>query len=143
MGKLSLLNIQTASLLGSISLILIGLVAILFINNLIKKVLGMMFLTDGVNLFLISIGYRLDVPGGAVVPIFTEAFWKAHNSSMGIAAEEFARRAGFSLPYALVLTNIVIGAATMAVVLGLTVKLYQKHKSLNASDVLGEVGNHD
>lgn len=138
MGKLSLLNIQTASFLGSISLILIGIVAILFIDNLIKKVLGMLFLTDGVNLFLVTLGYRLDVPGDAIVPIFTEAFYKAHNSSMTVAAEEFASRAGFCLPYALVLTNIVIGAATMAVVLGLVIKMYQKHKSLNASEVLGE-----
>jgi len=136
-GGLSLLNIQTASFLGSISLVLIGLVAILFIDNLIKKVLGIMFLTDGVNLFLVTLGYRLEVPGGAIVPIFTENFYRATNASMATAAWEFANRAGFCLPYALVLTNIVIGAATMAVVLGLTIKMYQKKKSLNASEVLG------
>lgn len=135
---MTLLNIQTASFLGSIALVLIGLVAILFIDNLIKKVLGMMFLTDGVNLFLVTLGYRLDAPGGAIVPIFTQAFYEAQNSSMPAAAGEFATRAGFCLPYALVLTNIVIGAATMAVVLGLTIKMYQKHKSLDASEVLGE-----
>ncbi len=137
---MSLINIQTASFLGSISLILIGIVAVLFIDNLIKKVLGMMFLTDGVNLFLVTLGYRLEVPGGAVVPIFTEAFYRAQNSTMAAAAMEFANRAGFCLPYALVLTNIVIGAATMAVVLGLIIKLYQKHGSLRASEVLAEVG---
>lgn len=136
---MSLVNIQVASFIGSVSLILIGLVAILFIDNLIKKVLGMMFLTDGVNLFLVTLGFRLDVPGGAIVPIFTEAFYKAENATMEVAAREFTEKAGFCLPFALVLTNIVIGAATTAVVLGLIVKLYQKHKSLNASEVLGEV----
>ena len=136
MGKLTLLNIQTASFLGAISLVLIGLAAILFIDNLIKKVLGMMFLTDGVNLFLVTLGFRLD--GGAIAPIFTQSFYEAQNSSMSTAAAEFANQAGFCLPYALVLTNIVIGAATMAVVLGLTIKMYQKHKSLDASKVLGE-----
>jgi len=139
---LSLLNIQVASFIGSVSLILIGLVAILFIDNLIKKVLGMMFLTDGVNLFLVTLGYRLDVPGGAIVPIFTEAFYRAENASMQVAATDFAGKASFCLPYALVLTNIVIGAATTAVVLGLIIKLYQKHRSLNASEVLGEVVEH-
>jgi energy-converting hydrogenase B subunit E len=135
---MTLLNIQTASFLGAISLVLIGLAAILFIDNLIKKVLGMMFLTDGVNLFLVTLGFRLD--GGTIAPIFTEAFYEAQNSSMSTAAAEFSSQAGFCLPYALVLTNIVIGAATMAVVLGLTIKMYQKHKSLNASEVLGEGG---
>ncbi len=139
---MSLLNIQVASFIGSVSLILIGLVAILFIDNLIKKVLGMMFLTDGVNLFLVTLGYRLDVPGGAIVPIFTEAFYRAENASMQVAATDFAGKASFCLPYALVLTNIVIGAATTAVVLGLIIKLYQKHRSLNASEVLGEVVEH-
>jgi len=135
---MSLVNIQTASFLGSISLVLIGMVAILFIDNLIKKVLGMMFLTDGVNLFLVTLGYRLDVPGGAIVPIFTEGFRSAHPGNMTTAARAFTSQAGFSLPYALVLTNIVIGAATMAVVLGLCIKLYQTHKSLDATEVLGE-----
>ena len=140
---MTLFNIQTASFLGAISLVLVGLVAILFIDNLIKKVLGMVFLTDGVNLFLVALGFRLDAPGGAIVPIFTQSFYEAHNASMSAAAGEFAAQAGFCLPYALVLTNIVIGAATMAVVLGLTIKMYQKHKSLNASEVLGEVGKGD
>lgn len=143
MGKLTIFNIQTASFLGAISLVLIGLVAILFIDNLIKKVLGMMFLTDGVNLFLVALGFRLDVPGGPIVPILTQSFYEAQNSSMAAAAGEFAARAGFCLPYALVLTNIVIGAATMAVVLGLTIKMYQKHRSLNSSKVLGEVWKGD
>lgn len=139
---MTLINIQTASLLGSVSLVLIGLVAVLFLDNLIKKVLGMMFLTDGVNLFLVALGYPLQAPDGGIVPIFTEGFYESMNSSMRVATAEFATEAGFCLPYALVLTNIVIGAATMAVVLGLTIKMYQQKESLNASDVLGE-GNDD
>jgi len=142
-GELTIVNIQTASFIGSISLVLIGLVAVLFIDNLIKKVLGLMFLTDGVNLFLVTLGYRVNVPGGAVIPIFTEGFFKAHNASMVSAIGDFSARAGFCLPYALVLTNIVIGAATMSVVLGLIIRLYQRHGTLSSSEILTERMKND
>jgi len=56
----------------------------------------------------------------------------------GMAADWFAQNSAYPLPFALVLTSIVIGASTMAVMLGIIIVLYKKRGSLSASKILGE-----
>ena len=51
----------------------------------------------------------------------------------------FANNSAYPLPQALVLTSIVIGASTLAVMLALSMVLYKKHGSLSASKIL----NHE
>lgn len=119
-----IIDVQLASLFTAISLIIIGIFAAVFVDNLIKKVIGLAFIGDGVNIFLVSLGYK---PGG-IVYIYLP----------GMAADWFAQNAAYPLPFALVLTSIVIGASTMAVMLGIIIVLYKKHGSLRASKVLGE-----
>ena len=122
------MNIQLAAFVCSILLIIIGIVAIVFFDNFIKKILGLMFLSDGVNLALITIGYK----AGGIIPIF--------DSSMGTDVVTFANNAAFPLSFALVLTNIVIAVSTMAVCLGLAIKIYHSNQSINASDSIEEEG---
>ena len=55
-----------------------------------------------------------------------------------MAADWFAQNSAYPLPFALVLTSIVIGASTMAVMLGIIIVLYKKRGSLSASKILGE-----
>lgn len=43
----------------------------------------------------------------------------------GMAADWFAQNSAYPLPFALVLTSIVIGASTMAVMLGIIIVLYK------------------
>ena len=50
----------------------------------------------------------------------------------------FSQNASYPLPYALVLTSIVIGASTMAVMLGIIIVLNKKYGSISASKILGE-----
>lgn len=119
-----IIDTQLASLFTAGALIIIGIFAAVFLDNLIKKVIGLAFIGDGVNLFLISMGYK---PGG-IVYIYLP----------GMARDWFAQNAVYPLPFALVLTSIVIGASTMAVMLGIIMVLYKKHGSLRASKVLGE-----
>jgi energy-converting hydrogenase B subunit E len=119
-----IIDTQIASLFTAVSLIIIGIFAAVFLDNLIKKVIGLAFIGDGVNLFLIAMGYK---PGG-IVYIFLP----------GMAADWFSQNAAYPLPFALVLTSIVIGASTMAVMLGIIIVLYKKHKSISASKILGE-----
>jgi len=123
-------------MLSAGSLILIGMVAIFFVDDIIKKIMGATFITDGVNLFLIALGYR----EGGVVPILPEKAGNLLCSYPKISTsciESFAEHASYPLPYALVLTNIVIGAATTAVLLGLVIMLYKKHRTLSTSKLLG------
>ena len=51
-----MISIQLASLLTSGMLIIIGLFAALFIDNVFKKIIGISFISEGVNLFIIKTG---------------------------------------------------------------------------------------
>lgn len=117
-----MLDVQLASLLTCGVLMIVGLFAAIFIDNIIKKIIGIAFIEEGVNLFIVTLGYR----EGGVVPIIlpgTDAGW-------------FASNAAYPLPFGLVLTSIVIGASTMAIMLALVMILYKKYGTLNASELL-------
>ena len=113
--------IQDASFLTAALLFIIGLWAIVFKDNLVKKVLGLTFITDAVNLTLVTIGYRAE----GIAPILLP----------GVESVEFTSRAAYPLPMALVLTNIVISVATVSLILGLCVKLYQSNKTLSTKGI--------
>lgn len=117
---------QLMSFFTAGSLIVIGLFASLFLDNLIKKLIGMAFLADGVNLFIITMGYK---PGGIIYIFLPE-----------MTISNFAQTASYPLPFALVLTSIVIGASTLAVMLGLVIVLNKRHGSLSASKILRDKG---
>ncbi|HHY00585.1 MAG: cation:proton antiporter subunit C [Methanobacterium sp.] len=119
-----IIDVQLASLFTAVALVVIGIFAAVFLDNLIKKVIGLAFIGDGVNLFLISMGYK----AGGIVYI----------QLPGMAADWFAQNSAYPLPFALVLTSIVIGASTMAVMLGIIIVLYKKRGSISASKILGE-----
>ena len=89
-----------------------------------KKIIGIAFIEEGANLFLICLGYK----AGGVVPIFLP----------GMNADWFAANAAYPLPQALVLTSIVIGASTLAVMLALAMVLYRKHGTLSVSEIMGD-----
>lgn len=120
------IDTQLMSFFTAGSLIVIGIFAALFLDNLIKKVIGLAFLLDGVNLFIVTMGYK---PGG-IVGIFLP----------DMVLSNFAQTAAYPLPFALVLTSIVIGASTLAVILGLIIVLNKRHGSISASKILKDQG---
>jgi len=94
-------------------LIGIGLYALMFKRNLIKIVIGITLIESGVNLFLISLGYRK----GCYAPIYTNAPTTAMV---------------FPIPQALTLTSIVIGFAVTALMLSFAVLIYKNYGTINA-----------
>lgn len=118
------MDLQLASLITSVAFLIIGMFGLIFLDNLIKKIIALSFLGDAANLFLVSLGYK---PGGIIYIILPE-----------MSKELFAQQSVYPLPYALVLTSIVIGASTLAVMLGIIIVLFKKHGSLSASKVLGD-----
>jgi len=102
-------------------LVIIGLYAIIFKRNLIKMVIGVTLIESGVNLFLITLGYR----EGSIAPIFTSL-------PEGVAVPE-----GMALPVpqALTLTSIVIGVAVLALMLSLAIQIYRHYNSLDSDKV--------
>ncbi|NOR17105.1 cation:proton antiporter [candidate division WOR-3 bacterium] len=100
------------------ALILIGLYAVIFKRNLIKMVIGITLIESGVNLFLITLGYR----EGSIAPIYT-------SSPGGIMA--------LPVPQALTLTSIVIGVAVLALMLSLVIHIYRHYGTLDVRKIGG------
>ena len=51
-------QLQLIILVASAALIIIGLFAAIFVDNIIKKIIGISFIEEGANLFIVAIGYR-------------------------------------------------------------------------------------
>ena len=83
-------------------------------RNLIKLVMGLSILASGVNLFLITLGYR----EGGVAPIYT-------HTPAGIMV--------LPVPQALTLTSIVIAVACLALMLSMVIHIY-RHTGSTASE---------
>jgi len=105
--------------LAVVGLIVIGLSAVLFRKNLIKIIIGITLIESGVNLFLITLGYR----EGSIAPIWT-------SSPGGIMA--------YPVPQALTLTSIVIGVAVTALMLSLVIHIYRHHGTLDVRKIGGD-----
>lgn len=121
--------VQLAILFTAAALVIIGLYAAIFIDNIIKKIIGISFIEEGANLFIVAIGYRPD----GIVPILLP----------GIDTSCFAANAAYPLPFGLVLTSIVIGASTLAVMLALVMVLYRRYGTLSTSVMLADTSKQE
>jgi multicomponent Na+:H+ antiporter subunit C len=99
-----------------VALVLIGLYAVIMKRNLIKIVIGITLIQNGVNLFLITLAYRKD----SVAPIF-------HGTGF--------RFMSLPVPHALTLTSIVIGVAVLALMLSLIIHIYRHYGTLDAREI--------
>jgi multicomponent Na+:H+ antiporter subunit C len=100
-----------------IALFLIGLYGVVSKRNLIKMVIGIAIMEYSINLFLILIGY---VKGGTA-PI--------------LSADGVKRVFVDPLPQAMVLTAIVIGLATTALLLAIAIRLYRKYNTFDIREI--------
>ncbi|MBS5925700.1 MAG: NADH-quinone oxidoreductase subunit K [Clostridium sp.] len=104
--------------IGASLLIIIGLALIIFKKNLIKIVIGMGVMDSGINLLLITIGFRT----GGTAPIFIS---------------DLKEGAFFvdPIPQALTLTSIVIGACVTALALSLVIKIKERYGTIESDKV--------
>ncbi|MGQ9464962.1 MAG: sodium:proton antiporter [bacterium] len=100
-----------------IILFLIGLYAVVAKRNLIKIAIGFAIMEYAVNLLFALIGFK----EGAIAPIITKLN-VPHNFVDPI-------------PQALVLTAIVIGLGTTALLLSFIMRIYEKYKTLDVSEI--------
>ena len=103
---------------ASFLLIVFGLFIIIKKKNLIKIVIGMSLLDSGINLLLVSIGFK----AGGTAPIFMK---------------DLKKGAFFvdPVPQALTLTSIVIGACVTALALSLVIKIKEHYGTIDADKV--------
>lgn len=106
----------------AIGVIVVGMYAILAKDNLLKKLLGLGIMTNGIHVFLIALGYR----AGGIIPIMQD-----------LDFQRFSLAAVDPLPQALVLTSIVINLSVLAVGLSIVILLFRKFKTLDSSKIRG------
>jgi multicomponent Na+:H+ antiporter subunit C len=98
------------------AIMILGIATMLIKRNLIKMIMGLALVEAGVNLFLVSTGYR----AGGIAPIYTNA----PTELMVMPTVQ-----------AMTLTNIVIGIATTAMLLAFVMVIYKKYGTADARDV--------
>lgn len=100
----------------------IGFTMLLLHRNLIKKIMGMNIMDTAVYLFLAAKGYIK----GRMVPIVAEGIQDAAAYINPV-------------PSGLVLTGIVVSVSTTALMLALTIRLYERYGSLDLDEILLQV----
>ena len=117
----------------SIALMLIGFYAMIAKDNLMKKIIGLNIFQTAIILFFISLA---DVSmggwgGGVTEPIVKGALpWET-----GGIVEEGVVYAN-PLPHVLMLTAIVVMAATTAVALALVIRLHEEYGTIEESEII-------
>lgn len=112
----------------TISVILfgIGFTMLLLHRNLIKKIMGMNIMDTAVYLFLAAKGYI----EGRMVPIVVDGI---QDVSAYINP----------VPSGLVLTGIVVSVSTTALMLSLTIRLYERYGSLDLDEISRKARKED
>lgn len=108
--------------MACVALMLIGLYVVVSKRNIIKMVIGFSIMEYAVNLFFALAGFKRD----ALAPIITEPV-----QLQDAAARNFVD----PLPQALVLTSIVIGLATTALMLALAMRVYEKYHTFDIAEI--------
>ena len=96
----------------------IGFANLLFQKNLIKKIIGFNIMDTAIYLFLAEKGYIT----GRIAPIVVD----------GIQDVEMYIN---PIPSGLVLTGIVVSVSVSALMLSLTIRLYQRYHSLDLDEI--------
>lgn len=105
----------------SMVMLVMGLYCLIAKKNIVKKIIGIVIAEYSINLFLVLVGYR----HGGIAPILLK----------GMQNEELVAKGVDPLPQALVLTSIVIGLGTLALMVSLCLRMYEKFRTFDMSKI--------
>ena len=108
----------------------IGLSNLLLNRNMIKKIVGLGIMDTSIYLFLAVKGYVK----GAVAPIITLA-----EQAAGVDTSLYVN----PIPAGLVLTGIVVSVSVTAILLAVTVRLYEEFGTFNIDTIIHRVRKED
>jgi len=116
-----------------ITLMMIGLYALIVKNNLVKKIVGMNILQTAIILFYVSIGAKKE----STIPILEHG----HGDHAHGAAADVVRAVDYvnPLPHVLMLTAIVVAVATLGVALALAKRVYDRYNTLEEDEILAQI----
>lgn len=109
-------------------LFMIGLYCALVKKNMVKIVLGLLIMEYAVNLFLIMLGFR----AGGVAPIVEKGQFQTVTRQV---AATFVETAVDPLPQALVLTAIVISLGSLALMISICIRTYEKYGTFDITEI--------
>jgi multicomponent Na+:H+ antiporter subunit C len=105
-------------------LFMIGLYCAVVKKNMVKIVIGIMIMEYAVNLFLVMLGFRV----GGIAPIIDKSY-------LGAGMEQFVSSSVDPLPQALVLTAIVISLGSLALMISICIRTYQKYGTFDITEI--------
>jgi multicomponent Na+:H+ antiporter subunit C len=106
---------------------MIGLYCAVVKKNMVKIALGILIMEYAVNLFLILIGYQKD----GIAPIIS----KNEVLASGAVTDLFINTSVDPLPQALVLTAIVISLGSLALMISICVRVYNKYGTFDITQI--------
>ena len=109
-------------------LFMIGLYCAVIKKNMVKIVIGIMVMEYAVNLFLIMLGYRF----GGIAPIVDKG---QLDLETGQIAAGFLNSSVDPLPQALVLTAIVISLGSLALMISICIRTYEKYGTFDITQI--------
>jgi multicomponent Na+:H+ antiporter subunit C len=105
----------------------IGLLCAVVKKNMVKIIIGIMIMEYAVNLFLIMLGFRF----AGAAPIID----RSNLNIEGGLTQQFISTSVDPLPQALVLTSIVIGLGTLALLVSICVRTYEKYGTFDITRI--------
>jgi len=109
-------------------LFMIGLYCAVVKKNMVKIVVGILIMEYAVNLFLVMLGFRT----GGIAPIIDKTQF---DTETGRIAASFINSSVDPLPQALVLTAIVISLGSLALMISLCIRTYEKYGTFDITEI--------
>jgi len=109
-------------------LFMIGLYCAVVKKNMIKIVIGIMVMEYAVNLFLIMLGYRI----GGIAPIIGKGQLESGTDQITAG---FLSSSVDPLPQALVLTAIVISLGSLALMISICIRTYERYGTFDITQI--------
>jgi len=107
-------------------LFMIGLYCAVVKKNMVKIVVGILIMEYAVNLFLVMLGFRQN----GVAPILDESHLESQT-----ALTHFLNNAVDPLPQALVLTAIVISLGSLALMISICIRTYERYGTFDITEI--------
>ena len=109
-------------------LFMIGLYCAVVKKNMVKIVIGIMVMEYAVNLFLIMLGYRI----GGIAPIIDKSQLESGTDQITAG---FLSSSVDPLPQALVLTAIVISLGSLALMISICIRTYERYGTFDITQI--------
>jgi multicomponent Na+:H+ antiporter subunit C len=117
-------------------LFVIGLYCAVVKKNMVKIVLGILIMEYAVNIFLIMLGYRSGtLEEHSIAPIIDKSHIIEAAAEPIQITEEFIRTSVDPLPQALVLTAIVISLGSLALMISICIRTYEKYGTFDITEI--------